>query len=115
MSLKKEFLILQFVKGVEEFFHSKNMKPKVSNVAGSLHISVIDYASFMCSLLNKDKDTNFHLNKKSIENMFSLVVPVSDAGLSNRHSIPKSEITESTNVFWGLGCSLEKIQNEICF
>ncbi len=69
----------------------------------------------MCSLLNKDKDTNFHLNKKSIENMFSLVVPVSDAGLSNRHSIPKSEITESTNVFWGLGCSLEKIQNEICF
>ncbi|MGC9779752.1 MAG: hypothetical protein HZR80_10960 [Candidatus Heimdallarchaeota archaeon] len=43
--------------------------------------------------------------------MFKPWVPVSDAGLGNKHAIPKSKINESDSVFWGLGWGLEKTKD----
>ena len=93
----------------------KNMKPRKAQVAGTLHISAVDYANYMCSLLKMEKTSRYHLNEKSIDEMFSIVVPVSDAGLSNKHHLPKSAINESDKVFWGLGWGLEKNNKEISF
>jgi len=39
-------------------------------------------------------------------------VPVSDAGLSNKHDVPYEKIVESKNVFWGLGWGIEKIDQK---
>ena len=91
----------------------KNMKPFAPTAAGSLHLSPSDYAQILICLMNQGNKRDFELSNALIQEMLSPQVPVSDAGLSDRHHLPKSQITESTSVFWGLGWGLEKIDTKI--
>ncbi|MHA1111417.1 MAG: serine hydrolase domain-containing protein [Promethearchaeota archaeon] len=91
----------------------KNMKPSISTAAGSLHISPRDYAKILIQLMNSDEPNEFRLSNVLIDEMLSPKIPVSDAGLSDRHTWPKSKIKESNSVFWGLGWGLEKVENRI--
>lgn len=84
-------------------------KPKKEEAAGSLSISPIDYAKFVISLMDQSKKSVLQLSNEKIKEMLKPAIPVNDAGLSNKHDIPNSEITESKSTFWGLGVGLEKI------
>lgn len=94
---------------------SKNMKPSKPTASGSLHLSPSYYARFLISLMSNNTKQDFELSNAIVKEMLSPQIPVSDAGLSDRHHIPKSQIVESESVFWGLGWGLEKVEDKINF
>jgi CubicO group peptidase (beta-lactamase class C family) len=90
----------------------KNMKPFKPTAAGSLHISSYDYARFLQSFMIHKRNRKPLLSNRLMKEMLLPQIPVSDAGLSDRHQVPKSKIIESEKVFWGLGWGLEKVDNK---
>ena len=93
----------------------KKWKPTIPEAAGSLNISPTDYAKFVILMLNQSKEKEFQLSKDSLDKMLKPSVPVSDAGLSGKHAVPYSEITESKKCFWSLGWGIEKIGSNCSF
>ncbi len=84
-------------------------KPTEPEAAGSLNISPTDFAKFVILMMNQTKEKGFQLSKENLDKMLKPTIPVNDAGLSGKHAIPYSEITESENSFWSLGWGLEKV------
>jgi CubicO group peptidase (beta-lactamase class C family) len=88
----------------------KMFRPEKATAAGSLFISAVEYAKFVIHLMKiQNNETHKTISSESLKEMISPAVPVSDAGLDNKHEIPFEEITESKNVFWSLGWGIEKI------
>ncbi|MBK5114617.1 MAG: beta-lactamase family protein [Candidatus Heimdallarchaeota archaeon] len=87
----------------------KKWKPTEPEAAGSLNISPTDFAKFVILMMNQSKEEEFHLKKKLLDKMLNPFTTVNDAGLSGKHAVPYSQITESESVFWSLGWGLEKV------
>jgi len=88
----------------------KMFRPDKATAAGSLFISATDYAKFIIHLMEiQNNENNQTISKESLKEIVTPAVPVSDAGLSNKHEIPFDEITENKTVFWGLGWGIEKV------
>ncbi|MHA1435449.1 MAG: serine hydrolase domain-containing protein [Candidatus Heimdallarchaeota archaeon] len=91
----------------------KMFRPEKATAAGSLFISTVDFAKFVVHLMEiQNKSDSDLLSFKSLKEIVTPAVPVSDAGLSNKHEIPFEEIIESKDVFWGLGWGIEKVDHK---
>jgi CubicO group peptidase (beta-lactamase class C family) len=93
----------------------RKWKPLEASAAGSLHMSPSNYARFIINLMGNKNDNNSGLSQEMIDKMFTSWIPVNNAGLSNKHDVPKDKITENESVFWGFGWGLEKCANDINF
>jgi len=87
----------------------KKWKPTEAEAAGSLNISPTDYAKFIILMMDQSQKHDYQLSNEKLNEMLKPAVPVNDAGLSGRHAVPYSQITESKSTFWSLGWGLEKI------